>query len=683
MLLTNEVGSIFCANIQIGNRKEVIMLLLPNINLYIDGGHHELSIQDPYTLDGSLITRISYNQNVYGDVYPNDNIIIENLNHLAIRVNAEELCRNFEHEMNNFIYNHGDRAGTGEHNYVDFGGWNSYKIRDYLQDIRYQGDRLRRISNRSNGINRLIERMYRQRRRSNDAYNVNDCYYGFSTGLNGDDVTIGINEPSSWFTSTIDTWCNVASGSMSMGNISLDPAEKEYIHKHDYKPEYIHHYMPDEDKDTTLLLGCEIEVAGNEKEPNREEVVKKCIQIINGSEDDTEDLIYSTSDSTVQIELDTMPCSFEFHKNKMNYKELFKYLDELGYKGHDCNSAGLHIHACRSYLGKSELVQQLTISKILYILEKFNDEICVIARRNNSYSQFAGNKKDEKSVIELYTKYKDKGKHVALNLKHKDSVEFRCFKSTLKYETFMLTLEFVKNIIDYAKSINIEEIEMIQWSDLMNTFSDELKEYYNNRLKKEQEKKADKVEKANTNFSYADRIGRIATGVTYDDHYGIYSGVSNLVLDSISNMTLEPTTTTTTTLNRDNLNTLNTLIDNVRAVNNNTNNSIYYNDGFSGSLSTNYSLSYDDYMRLCGITPVNPLSVAYVNTSSMSIESQNKDTVIDKLKNDIKNLKKKIKNSNNYLEKSRLEAELNIAQKELKKEKKKSKLNNNTNTVAV
>ena len=35
------------------------------------------------------------------------------------------------------------------------------------------------------------------------------------------------------------------------------------------------------------------------------------------------------SDSTVQIEFDTMPCSLEFHKNKMNYREMFEYLEEI------------------------------------------------------------------------------------------------------------------------------------------------------------------------------------------------------------------------------------------------------------------------------------------------------------------------------------------------------------------
>lgn len=262
---------------------------------------------------------------------------------------------------------------------------------------------------------------------------------------------------------------------------------KTYIHQFNYVPKYIKHFMPGESEDTTLLLGAEIEVGGNNNissDNNKNSTVKKCIQIMNGSDSDEENLIYSTHDSTVQIEFDTMPCSLEFHKNKMNYREMFEYLDKEGYKGHDCETAGLHIHANRSYLGKSRISQELVISKILYILEKFNDEICVIARRDNEYSEFVGSKKEENSLVELYGKYKDHGKRAALNLQHKDTIEFRMFRSTLKYETFILTLEFVKDIIDYAKSVDIEEIELAKWSDLMSCFSTELREYYEFRYQK-------------------------------------------------------------------------------------------------------------------------------------------------------------------------------------------------------
>ena len=186
----------------------------------------------------------------------------------------------------------------------------------------------------------------------------------------------------------------------------------------------------------------------------------------------------------------------------MNYRDMFMYLDEIGYKGHDCNNAGLHIHSDRRYLGDTELKQHLVISKILYVLEKFNDEICMIARRGNQYSKFVGNGKDEKSVIELYRKYKERGKHVALNLGHKNTIEFRCFKSTLKYETFILTLEFVQKIIDFCKQINIEEIETVTWEDLMNTFSQELQDYYHERVEKQKNKQEETKTSRKVDMNY-------------------------------------------------------------------------------------------------------------------------------------------------------------------------------------
>lgn len=260
----------------------------------------------------------------------------------------------------------------------------------------------------------------------------------------------------------------------------------KYIHPHNYKPEFIKHT----NSSSSLLLGVEIEVAGNNHEPNRNEVVKKCIQIMNGSDSDEESLIYSTHDGTVQIELDTMPCSLEVHKT-LNYKEMFKYLVSIGYRGHDCENAGMHIHVDREYLGDTKFKQQLVISKIIYILEKFNDDICVIARKNHDYSQFIGGSND--TPFTLYQAYKDYGKRAALNLQHDETIEFRCFRSTLKYETFILTLEFVQCIVDFAKTINIEEIESVTWQDLMAKFPKSVQNYYTNRKQREEIQQKDPI----------------------------------------------------------------------------------------------------------------------------------------------------------------------------------------------
>ena len=507
------------------------MILLPDITL----GRDKLSIQEPFTLNGSLIIHFDIIDSDYFSyqAVPSRTIEIKNEDDYCIQLKTEILHNYFDREMDCFLSRHGyDVYVEGRYDIHD---WSRYDFNTYINEISRQCSRIHTYYYSYNCdnlyyINVLREDLRRQGRE----------YRSFTTNI---PTTINTNPFSNFGYNVSEAFTALRNMSnlSDWGSDGNSTNSNKYIHKFDYKPEYIKHYMPNEDKDATLLLGAEIEVAGNDKEPNRDDVVKKCIQIINGSESDAEDLIYSTSDSTVQIELDTMPCSLEFHKNKMNYKEMFKYLDELGYKGHDCDKAGLHIHACRSYLGKSELVQQLTISKILYIIEKFNDEICVIARRNNNYCKFVGKDEVNQSLDKLYGKYKDNGKKVALNLQHKDTIEFRMFRSTLKYETFILTLEFVKDIIDFAKSINIEQIELIKWSDLMNTFSDELKKYYNERLEKENKKKVsiEEVEvpvSARWNLNFINANNRSITNLNTRQSTGLNTGVihidESLILDS-------------------------------------------------------------------------------------------------------------------------------------------------------
>ena len=454
------------------------MRLLPDINIY----GAILSLQSPYTLNGMLIVDISQ---CLGYSSTSTFIQLQTYDGLEHRLEVDDINREIRH-LNLFDFLVEDDTGTYSNTLVSASVYH-YLVSQQCTDIR----------NCDSSISDMIARLTAQRRLSSRMY---DCFTGrvhSATYYNDTPGSCqGYINPLAFTTEFTTNWTPTFSTGRSPSSAD------SYIHAYNYKPEYIHHTL--EDEISPLLLGAEIEVDSCEETIPRNEVVKKCIDIINGDESGKEDLIYSTSDSSVQIELDTMPCSLEFHKQKMNYAEMFKYLDELGYKGHDGQHAGLHIHADRSYLGTTPLVQQLTISKILYILEKFNDEICMIARRDTRYSAFVGDGKDENSVVELYGKYKDRGKNVALNLKHPNTIEFRCFKSTLKPETFLLTLEFVKDIIDYAKKVNIEDIELIKWDDLMATFSDELQDYYKERCKKAEKKREKLGEKLSETVSHID-----------------------------------------------------------------------------------------------------------------------------------------------------------------------------------
>ena len=607
------------------------MILLPDMYININGTEHKLSLQDPYTLNGKLITNMyisSGTENHYAiDAFGTrlctfrtnayNSIQIADEEGYCVVISQVDLERYMAYELNQFFREQGNEfVRVGENRRYMWVIRRDYGFSNYIRDLERQCNEI------SNGyyltvgttsyIDRCRERLHNQGRLQRREQYYNNTGSGYNSHAEGVATRITSSHYAYAFGQPFNNYSFV---------VREPSVQKKHIHQYNYKPEYIKHYMSDEDG-SALLLGAEIEVdCGGESE----EHARKVLEIMCGiNPDDAEEVLenkmYCTHDGSLAngIEFDSMPCTLNYHKHEMKYKEMFEYLDKNGYKAHDTNTCGLHIHADRGYLGNSELKQQLVITKILYILEKFNDEICVIARRNNNYSQFVGEGKNEKSAVELYKKYKDRGKHVALNLTHKETIEFRCFKGTLRYETFILTLEFVKNIIDYAKSINIEDIELIQWSDLMCTFSDELKEYYNDRLEKEKNKEPEEIKPNESN----------------------------------SRITVTP--------NSWNINADSSSLS-------------------SGTLSFSTTFDNEAYSRLSGILFGSASSQSSSILDQTTNQNTEEDNEIESKKKEIKDLKKRIKNSRNYMEKTRLNTELTQAQKELKKLKKNKNNNSNSN----
>jgi hypothetical protein len=58
-------------------------------------------------------------------------------------------------------------------------------------------------------------------------------------------------------------------------------------------------------------------------------------------------------------------------------------------------------------------------------------------------------------------------KYQVVNLLHKDTVEFRLFKGTLKYETFIATLEFIRDLVYLCKNKPLEQIQMVTFEEII------------------------------------------------------------------------------------------------------------------------------------------------------------------------------------------------------------------------
>ena len=74
------------------------------------------------------------------------------------------------------------------------------------------------------------------------------------------------------------------------------------------------------------------------------------------------------------------------------------------------------------------------------------------------------------------------GRYVAVNLNNYHTIEFRLFRGTLKYNTFIATLQMVNHICDAAISLSEEGIDTMSWSEFVSSIREpELIQYLKER----------------------------------------------------------------------------------------------------------------------------------------------------------------------------------------------------------
>ncbi len=119
----------------------------------------------------------------------------------------------------------------------------------------------------------------------------------------------------------------------------------------------------------------------------------------------------------------------------------------------------------------------------MYFFEKFWDKILRFSRRTESQanhwaSRYGSNTENPKETLKS-AKSSGLGRYTAVNLENTFTVELRIFRGTLRYKTFVATLQFVDKLCNDAIKLSDEEFQTMTWSDFVNSIKDmpELKEY--------------------------------------------------------------------------------------------------------------------------------------------------------------------------------------------------------------
>lgn len=198
------------------------------------------------------------------------------------------------------------------------------------------------------------------------------------------------------------------------------------------------------------------------------------------------------------FEIISQPMTMAYiNEHKENFRDILEFEKQRGYYSHDKGKCGLHIHVSRDFLGDTEEEIQKTIEKIMLFVETYQDKVEIFSRRkHNQFSPYNSYTKssyktsfynDDNILIE--DNYFKSGKMLyelnkMLSIGHSSvvntststgkTIEFRMFRGTLKYETFMASLEFIYNLVNVCKE---NQASKISWNKVINYSGEFIKDY--------------------------------------------------------------------------------------------------------------------------------------------------------------------------------------------------------------
>lgn len=216
-------------------------------------------------------------------------------------------------------------------------------------------------------------------------------------------------------------------------------------------------------RESPLFMGFELEV-----DNVRGDCESLAASVLNG---DSTGVLHCEYDCTVAFEFISQPCTLAYHKNQHYNDWFFGELDGRC-SSHDAGTCGLHVHVNKSFF------DERGYDRLKTILFFFKDELFQFSRRQRQdygYSDFGERITKKDVTIKKAKNEKHYGHSTWFNENNSSTYEFRFFRGTLKYETFMASLELVHNICIAAMS----NTDVITWDSLLD--GDYCREYSESR----------------------------------------------------------------------------------------------------------------------------------------------------------------------------------------------------------
>ena len=254
------------------------------------------------------------------------------------------------------------------------------------------------------------------------------------------------------------------------------------INRYSYKPEPRFGYKNDRESRERLTFGVELEC-----EPRRDGAPKMDADELSDRIDEIAgDRVYCKSDCSLSrgLEIVTHPGTLAHHMYVMHWRQIQRTCEKAGFRSHDTDNSGLHVHVGRAQLGSTDAERDETIRKVQVLFVMYAAELTRFSRRTrsrlNQWAPFRSFGVSPESIratdgdtlaswasssVPTHA-YDHDDRYAAVNVLNRATVEIRIFRGTLKRDTLIAAIQLVSNIFEYAMTHDWADIPASTWADV-------------------------------------------------------------------------------------------------------------------------------------------------------------------------------------------------------------------------
>lgn len=196
--------------------------------------------------------------------------------------------------------------------------------------------------------------------------------------------------------------------------------------------------------------------------------------------------VYFEHDSSLEngFEIISQPHTIDAF-NTIDWSQMLNLISEHGYRSHDTNTCGLHLHFSREFFGANNDKRGTSLAKLLLFYNYFYAKLVIISRRKfENAERWADAYHENIEQIKLIAKQsKYANRYKAVNLTNDDTIEFRLGRGTLNAKSFNAWVDLHVNFVRNSTRIKYDDV--YNWDSWLKGCKDETLAYVKSRLEGE------------------------------------------------------------------------------------------------------------------------------------------------------------------------------------------------------